>query len=138
MKPLKSWEIGLFIGDFVEVTLGGRVWDCLVVNENHLATAFGIIYVDALPYLPFGGYDRLKQVNREIADNWNLKVGDSIEVIAYAPDIKGVITEDYTLLTEGGAELNLILLDYALIVKVYKEGKWVVMQANTLIMREER
>lgn len=137
-NQLKASDIGLFTGDFVEVTLGARVWSCIVLNEDTLAAEFGTIYVDALPYLPFGGYDNLNQINREIAEAWGLKSGDRVNVIAYAPDILGVITDDYTILTDGGTELNLVIMNHAIIVKVYKESKWVVMQANTLVMREER
>lgn len=121
LKDVIASDLGLFVGDFVRVTLGGRDWDCLVGNDRELYTQFGKIYVNALPILPFFGYDAIIDINKEIANRYNLKVGDRISILADL-DVDGTIDDDFTILRDDGSFLNLIILEQAYVAKVYRLG----------------
>ena len=116
---LRAIDLGLFVGDYVKVTLGSKDWECIVGNDQELYTPFGIIFIDALPYLPFFGYDAIAYINKEIADRYKLKVGDRISIIADV-DVKGTIDIDYTILRDDGSFLNLIFLEKAYVAKVHR------------------
>ena len=116
---LKAIDLGLFVGDYVKVTLGSTNWECIVRNDQELSAPFGIIFIDALPYLPFFGYDAIAHINKEIADRYKLKVGDRISIIADM-DVKGTIDIDYTILRDDGSFLNLIFLEKAYVAKVHR------------------
>lgn len=116
---LRAIDLGLFVGDYVKVTLGSKDWECIVGNDQELYTPFGKIFIDALPYLPFFGYDAITYINKEIANRYNLKVGDRISIIADM-DVKGTIDIDYTILCDDGSFLNLILLEKAYVAKVHR------------------
>ena len=118
---LKAIDLGLFVGDYVKVTLGSKDWECIVGNDQELYTPFGKIFIDALPYLPFFGYDAIAYINKEIADRYKLKVGDRISIIADM-DVKGTIDIDYTILRDDGSFLNLIFLEKAYVAKVHRVG----------------
>lgn len=124
-KEIIAGDLGLYVGDFVKVTLGGRDWDCLVGNDRELYTQFGKIYVNALPFLPFFDYDAIVDINNEIASRYNLKVGDRISILADM-DIEGSIDNDFTILRDDGSFLNLIILEQAYVAKVYRLelGQW--------------
>ena len=122
---LKATDLGLFVGDFVKVTLGSKDWECLVGNDQELYAPFGKIYIDTLPYLPFFGYEAIGKINKSIADRFNLKVGDRISIISDM-DVEGSINNDFTILRDDGSFLNLIFLEKAYVAKVYHldSGQW--------------
>ena len=122
---LEAIDLGLFVGDFVKVTLRSKDWECIVGNDRELYAPFGKIYIDALPYLPFFGYEAIVDINKEIANRFNLKVGDRISTIADM-DVEGSIDSDFTLLRDDGSFLNLIFLEKAYVAKVLRSesGEW--------------